>query len=217
MPKLVQNAVGEKVYVWSKRTGGPSSDANGQCVISAHGAQSVINSRFPIRNVKLIFYNPHGSSLVDPGIKSIMTGGKLPTEVVASGTCRDYLLSKYQGRHQGGRGPGSETYEFIGGLGDQVEGQAEIWRDIYRDAFKRGDIDALRQASHLLSRYNSWMDIVTIRHRPLKIDPMLSEVITALQKAGYRYTTIHCVFCRGPQLPQLPWKAVPDFHAPDVT
>jgi hypothetical protein len=211
MAQLVQNAVGEKLYVWSKSQGMPSPDAGGRCIITSHGAQSMINSTFPINNkVKLIFYCPHGSNLLDPGTENIMKGEKQPTEVLDAGHSQDYVLSKYQ---KNGGGPRTETYDTIAKLGDRIAGLAQIWSNAMDDAAQKGDGDAFWQAALLLGKHTNWMDVVTIRNRPVKFDPTLSEVIKVLHNAGYRYTTIHCVFCRGPQ---LPWKSAPEFRPPNA-
>jgi hypothetical protein len=205
MPDLVQNAVGEKLYVWSQRHGKPTPDAKGRCIITAEGTQSIINSKFPVKDVQLIFYAPHGSLLKDPGIRSIMAGEKKSAEEVTSGDCQDYVLEKFR--------KGSESYDKIRGLRDDIEDDTQRSRVEFKKALNEGDDAATWKATLSLDGLSNWMDVVTIRHRPLMSDPMLSEVITTLHKAGYRYTTIHCVFCRGPQLPWLP---EPKYEAPNA-
>jgi hypothetical protein len=54
----------------------------------------------------------------------------------------------------------------------------------------RADIAAMKGGS----RWNR--DIVTVRNRRWRSDLTLSDVIRILHEHGYRYTTIHCAFCR---------------------
>lgn len=49
-----------------------------------------------------------------------------------------------------------------------------------------------------MSGYGNTMDIVTIRNRPFRTLPTLSELITELYAAGFDYKNIHCFFCRSP-------------------
>jgi hypothetical protein len=206
---LVQNAVGNKLYVWSNREGRPSADTT-ECLISAHGGQSIINSRFDVRAVKLVFYCPHGFSLSDPGLDAVVSGTIKVNQTVESGQCQDYELSKYQGADNNNAG---ETYTKIRGLADTLAQQAETTREtalkmcdmaIAANGKAKQKLDAIAEREH--KRYlqlGRWMDIVTVRKQDFWrqwSNPMLSDVIKVLHSAGYDYTTFHCVFCRSPQL-----------------
>jgi hypothetical protein len=109
MADLIHNAVGEKINVWSKCQGGPSSEANGRCIISSHGGQSIINSTFPVKGVKLVFYGPHGYSIAAGNMVDILREKKARVEVVNAGNCQDYYLSKFQNSGSGGARPGPSS------------------------------------------------------------------------------------------------------------
>jgi hypothetical protein len=209
MADLVQNAVGERIYVWSRRQGKPSPEAQGRCVISSHGGQSIINSKFPVEDVKLVFYGPHGSKIAIHDT-DILCETKERVEVVSAGDCQDYYLSKYQGSGSGG----AVSYEDIQGLGDEFDRQAKGADRWLISAIGGGNGDEMWRAALNAGQYSdTWKDIVTIRNRRLKFPILLSQVITELRAAGYRYTEFHCRFCR---TPVLPWKDRPDYQAKDV-
>ena len=104
---FTKTEVGRQIYVWSvngKKT------TNTAVVISAHGMQTIINSRHTLpRNLKnIVFYAPHGTNLRDPLLENIIAGKVLPAEI-SKGDTQDYHLTKYQGTHNGV----GETYEEI--------------------------------------------------------------------------------------------------------
>jgi hypothetical protein len=208
---LYQSKVGSQLYVWSQTPGGMSPNTT-ECVISAHGGASIINSTF-VSGVNLIFYCPHGSTLIDAGIlPDILLGTIVSQPPVAPGQCQDYTLSKYQGRHS----DGYETYDMVQAMDERTvkdagafETQAEQW---IKTGLTQEDVQTFEKGFNLLEKVGDfrWKDIVTIRNRGGRLDPMLSEVIAMLQGAGFTYSTIHCSFCRSSM---LPWKASPQ-HRP---
>jgi hypothetical protein len=209
---LFQNAVGEDLYVWSEKSGAPSG-RTAECVISAHGAQSFLNHMFPVGNTTLVFYGPHGYTLNDLGIEKFVSGQFAPYEQISQGQCQDYSLGKYQGRHN----RAGETYDKIGNMdGLLARTVAEAARGSRAAALQVANMDAddpmfntmlrsLDEGGKTRRRYQSWMDIVTIRNRSVLATGsgtvMLSDVVSRLAAAGYNYTKVHCAFCRGPISP----------------
>jgi hypothetical protein len=197
-----QNAVGERIYVFSENHGAKSTNCD-HCVISAHGRQTIMNSTFTNNAVNLHYYVPHGYSLKDPGLRAIMQQSKRPCQIIQAGRSPDYVLSKFQGRH----GNNAETYTSIG---NDINTAAVMLTNIqnsinHLNGFQRPDtkdIDQYRtMAEKTLSRRSRKMDVVTIRNRRLRFDLNLSDVIQILHQHGYNYTNIHCSFCRSPTLP----------------
>jgi hypothetical protein len=180
--------VGDKMYVWTQ--GGISPNRNSACIISAHGGQSIINStlgkaaRFDQR---FVFYCPHNYTLIDPSLMNILYGDVRPYETVTGGACQDYGLSKYQGAKHGS---GREKYSDI-----EVAGTTD--EELLKMGFKPEQLAARTRIAR------TDFDIVTIRYRRFKSDPMLSDVVKTLNTNGWIYRTFHCSFCRGPS---LPWK-----------
>lgn len=203
-----QNAVGEKTYAWTLRAGGPTPGV-AECVISAHGRQCIINPGTVLQNVQFIFYSPHGYALNDPGLAEVLTGGVRPSgPPVAAAQCQDYVLSKWQGRHGAGD---AETYGTIGAMEQTFVDNASRASNNLLNALNRvlnpPVPGAPRQGPNLLNNMivrnqalvDRWawrMDIISIRNRLAKKNPMLSEVVADLHAAGYGYTRIHCCFCR---------------------
>jgi hypothetical protein len=181
---LFRNCVrGGSLYVWSKNNGSASST---ECVISAHGLQRFINYKFTVEHVTLVFYAPPGRSL-NVRLEDVITGSVEGQTPISSGRCQDYELSKYQGNHGAGL---LESYNSIGTLDEYLNDEAGKWEE-KKVQNSAGDFDKY------IERYsNNWKDVVTIRNRQLKFNPMLSEVLRDLYDATYRYNTVHCSFCR---------------------
>ena len=206
---LYQSQAGSQLYVWSQTPGGMSPNTT-ECVISAHGGASIINSTF-VSGVELIFYCPHGSTLMDEGIlPDILLGTIVSQPPVVPGQCQDYSLSKYQGRHSGG----TETYEMVQTMDERTVKDAGAFKTQAEQLINTGltqeNVQTFEKGFNLLDKVSNyrWKDIVTIRNRGGRLDPMLSEVITTLRGAGFTYSTIHCSFCRSSV---LPWKASPAY------
>ena len=70
--ELMPTEVGPWIYVWSP--GGRKPTGGRECVISAHGVESRINSGIPKPKVTLYFYCPHGWNLNDPGLVGVNSG-----------------------------------------------------------------------------------------------------------------------------------------------
>lgn len=202
--QLCQNELGSKLYIWTK-TAGAASPGVKECVISAHGGQTIINSRFEVKGVTLRFYCPHGYALTDPGLEAVITQSVRHCQEVKDGKVQDYVLSKYQGKHN----KAGETYQKIGGLAETLEKGSSDLMDATLDFLGKyaEETNEKRKAKFLeivdrniaqLESKGRWMDIITLRNRRMRFDLNLSEVIKKLNASGYGYTTVHCSFCRCP-------------------
>ena len=166
-----------RYYVWT--IGGK---VNKSAVISAHGAQTWVNSKFKIPdNVKLHFYQPNGYLLQDPGLINVIYDEVKPLETVSGGKSQDYSLSKYQGAKHGSD---RESYQNIPSFGITKQELLDL-------GFKEADINNMKKA-------RDDIDIISVRNRRFKTDPVLSDLIKSVHNAGYKYTDFYCSFCRGP-------------------
>jgi hypothetical protein len=206
---LYQSKAGSQLYVWSQTPAGMSPNTT-HCIISAHGGASIINSTFN-SNVTLIFYCPHGNSLMDLGIMpDILLETIVHEPPVVAGQCQDYTLSKYQGRHSAG----VETYAHVQKMDERTVKDAGVFQSDAEGLMETGltkeNVKDFEKGFNLLAKVGNyrWKDIVTIRNRGGRMDPMLSEVIAMLHGAGFTYSTIHCSFCRSSM---LPWKTSPAY------
>ncbi|MEH0022180.1 MAG: putative adhesin [Desulfobacter sp.] len=109
-------AVTNRVKVHTRNPSG--NKVSSECVISAHGLRTGIHttkpSQFTVPSGKtIVFYGPDHHSLDDPGYKEAIYGALVPYEaygkkiaayesVHKDGTCPDYWLKKYQGKHMDG-------------------------------------------------------------------------------------------------------------------
>ncbi len=160
-----------------------------ELLISAHGGYSARADYFTIPadwgNFELKFYAPDGYVLQDPGARRLMIGGGCPAfETLAPGArCRNYKLSKYQGRHGGG-----ETY-------------ASLAADMTVSRSHRNMVLGLTNAERALLpavqlNYSPTMDVLTVRNRVLtRHTPNLFEAV-GLARGIHPYRVIHCSFCR---------------------
>ena len=178
---FVKNELGNKVYVWTQG-GGKESQKEG-AIISSHGGQAIFNGEFSVPDgVTLHFYAPHGYALQDPSLFSVILGKATVNETVKGPKkFADYKLHKYQGSH----GNESENYESIGLLGMTDQ-------ELIDAGFSRQQLESRDKPLPL--------DVITIRNRNMRVSPMLSDVLNLLQTNGWNYKTIHCSFCRCPQM-----------------
>lgn len=99
--------LGRHLYLFRSKTN--SAD----CIISAHGGYLFDTMSFTVpKGIELRFYSPHSTALLDPGLEEFHEhlAEAVPVEVRTGGkSCRDYLLEKYQGRHN----EAGETYDSI--------------------------------------------------------------------------------------------------------
>lgn len=171
-------ALGSHFYLFKSATN------KTDCLISAHGGFRKTTATFNVSGCTLYFYVDHGSALADPGMALMYKKGK-PVETIGNNEkCRNYILSKYQGRHSKGR----ETYETI---------QEAIQTD---DAFTSqvlGLKDVMDERSWLLSmQQTKSMSVLTIRNRWFNTNQNLSDAIKAARREMNTLVNFHCSFCR---------------------
>jgi hypothetical protein len=167
--------VGSRLKLWSSLNGLHLN----KLVISSHGIPRLFNRQFTVpAGTTIVFYGPHGLSLVDPGFKLVVDGWVRPYESKNPlTTCPDYSLTKWQGYHDNpwARLPFAGSF-----LGDGKETYAAI--DDYLTN---------------LNPTNNTADVLTIRATPGQISITLSFVLKELRKNSYNYSEIRCCFCRG--------------------
>ncbi|MGK9237035.1 hypothetical protein KXS07_18285 [Inquilinus limosus] len=199
---LIQNIVGDHLRVWTRTAGRPSTQA---CAISAHGTDFSPGRALRAPDVELVYYTPHGTTLTDPTLERFTAGTLRAVETVRTAQSQDYALSKYTNSlAAGGRrhNKAGESYASVAALPETMAGKAQTARDnaaAFRSAGQESYALAY-DADEALYAKGCQYDVVTIRNRAWRtsFNPLtLSEVITTLWNAGYRYSTIHCVFCRG--------------------
>jgi hypothetical protein len=185
---LQWSEVGDHAIVWSRGKKKPTGEKG--CVISAHGGEAQINGTLTLRSpsITLVWYGPHGVPLKDPMVG--MVARKLVVEhgttTVARGTTpdQDYILSKFQGKHGGGKVQ-LEDYDSI-----RQGMHPETYQDFISQGFKV--MDQERNLAPIV------LDVVTIRNRNcFYSSPTLFKVISDLHANGWIYNEIHCSFCRG--------------------
>lgn len=188
---FIQNAVGFDIYVWSLLKGKPS---HSHCVITAHGRTAGTAPQKPNRDVELRFYCEHGFTQGGAtDIRKLASGYCVPRETTsAQKLAYDYTLSKYQGKHQSSTSDDEhgETYAYIAKHIHNLE-------EFYRDVCKVNAETARKFLAEHRGHVN--MDVITIRNRKFKSPPTLTEVLNALDLAGYKYDVVHCSFCRPPE------------------
>lgn len=185
--------VGGRIYVFSNNLG---QQVNTECVIDAHGEQTIGNRTFEVPEGRSIsFYVDHGhpqifnnGSMTFPNnsddnfaytnaLEAIATGVAEPRHTIDGGgrvTVPDYSLSKIQRTKAGCMG--GAWSNWIGERNDMTYEHVE----------------------RFIGHFPATRDIVTIRNRQLKLEILLSEVVRLLTHGHYNYTAIHCSFCRSP-------------------
>jgi hypothetical protein len=174
-----------------------SSTNSKDCMISAHGGYVSENRSFKVPSGTTIhFYGEHGAALLDPGITTFMKDASRAKskETYTSGqTCRNYLLSKYQGAHAGSDGKSVlESYEMVA---QAVSGRDKIRSSRFKSLLaSAGD----NQTKILQTLAEDWGgSILTIRNRwNVFLGVPLRDAIKAAQKHSPALKTFHCVFCR---------------------
>ncbi|MDF1505169.1 putative adhesin [Roseisolibacter sp. H3M3-2] len=184
--------VGDVLNIWSASTGKHASTA----VITAHGGDAYVNGMDKAPDYTLAYYSDHGHILSDPSIMYILTGRSIPCQTIQSRASQDYELTKYTNTSATVTGSrqhntGGESYDSIRSL------EQEFSKGLAR---QRGSGSAQEQV-YLAGMK---MDVITIRDRKFYASPKLSDVLKILDKHKYRYTTLHCSFCRGGGQAQAP-------------
>ncbi|NYZ12245.1 hypothetical protein HL658_06770 [Azospirillum sp. RWY-5-1] len=171
-------ALGSHFYLFKSETN------KTDCLISAHGGYKKTTSDFTVKGCTLYFYVDHDFALADPGMALMYKKGK-PVETISDNQkCRNYILSKYQGRHS----KSGETYETI---------HDAIQRD---DAYTsqilslKGIMD--EKSWKLSMQQTNSMNILTIRNRWFNTNQNLSDAIAAARREMSTLVNFHCSFCR---------------------
>ena len=198
-------AIGSKVYAWSPGGAKPPADRSRSCVISAHGVESFITSKFgKPKQVSLVYYCPHGWNLSETPVQALAKGELKPKErIPGKVACQDYALTKLQGSGQFEH----ETYGFIQtgmhrkALETRTRNRNVLTKEniSFQKKFQEDYFDTLaNNLEEQLGRIRDPIhDVITIRDRAMFSSPTLFEVIGLLEKAGFHYGDVHCGFCRG--------------------
>ncbi|QFT56409.1 putative adhesin [Microbulbifer sp. THAF38] len=186
-----------KIFTASGKRLGEASNL----VISAHGAatkQHFYTNGHGGDNI--FFFSPHGYSLSDPGISSVLSGNAKYHEWIKKGkVCHNYTLSKYQGYHGTTTGQilGRVTRPFIKGESyTDVQNALDNAHKHNQDYSSLDPNNPIHQK--MLANIKPVMeaDLLTIRHRVGKDDPTLVDVINTLHANKLHYDNIYCSFCR---------------------
>jgi hypothetical protein len=175
--------IGSKLYLFKSKSN--STD----CLISAHGGYYKESRTFQVPNgVTLYFYGEHKKVLSDPGIKLADTKAKYVERVGEGQKCVNYILSKYQGKHN----KAGETYEKIA---DRIAFQDKSLGDIFKMITTTQNEKLATKGLGMILDSQS-MSVVTIRNRWFASDVNLLEVISAVRKVLPGIKNFHCSFCR---------------------
>lgn len=192
-------ACGRYCYLFKSKTN--SSD----CMISAHGGFVAENRSFTVpQGVEVIFYGTHGAALQDPNISSFAPNlsKAIPVEVAPGGqSCRNYLLSKYQGAHAGASGTEVvETYDQIAGA---IASRDRVRQAKFDKMLKTPGGVVSTEDKVFTDLMENWGgSILTIRNRwDVLTGVPLSEAIKAARKEMPSLRAFHCIFCRCTMLP----------------
>ena len=155
---------GERVSVWTTQQGTRTSD---DAIISAHGETAFINDTFPQGTYSLVYFCPHKSNLVDPGLVKFWEYKVVAEEPpTTSPFGQDYLLTKYQGKHN----KAGETYDLI----ESLDTSTRVGPDIIT-----------------VSNDKSIWGMIA------GSDIKLSALIAMVFEKKFDYKRFHCAFCRG--------------------
>ena len=126
-------------------------------------------------------------------------GKATPTESFKLGQrCYDYNLSKYTNSDRNtSHNKVNETYASVNGLITEdyeanALSQLQALSESPYPPQVTADIEAILKKKLAFEP----MSILTIRNRRARLSTSLSEVLNALERKGYRYETVDCLFCR---------------------
>ncbi len=189
--------LGSYLYLFKSKSNG--SDL----IISAHGGFVSENRCFTVpKGITLHFYGEHGASLIDPGIAEFFRnqGRALATESVGPGEkCRNYLLSKYQGKH-------NKVGETYGQINQTVDTRDRVRVNNFKllmGASSTTNPDK-QKADRLMEQLEAGPggSVLTIRNRwNVVFGIPLEDAIKAAKKEMPTLSDFHCIFCRSAMLP----------------
>lgn len=174
----------KKFNVWTSVAGRASGNT---CLISSHGGEALINGMANVNAaIRLHFYVPHNFMLREQHFENAILNRQQPIERNRNARLsQDYRLAKAQYSTQA---------KFEAVAQDRRPREPELYRHFAEFAYGDDDDDVPPLAA-------ARTDLVTIRRRTFSRNPKLSEVLTTLWQAGYQYTQVYCLFCRGNQNP----------------
>ena len=183
-------AVGESIYVMVPK------DPPQRAIITAHGGHAVLTKTNSFRvhaDTVLQFYSDDTYSVIDPGFTNFLDHVAMPREVLSEGdTCFNYILTKYQGRHN----KKAETYATIGQDIDAMYNAAKTHRANVAK-YNRLGLTAFAKDNVLMAAFKSKVPaVLTVRNRWFKGDVTLSLAIDALKHVASSIQVIDCFFCR---------------------
>lgn len=178
--------IGKNFYLFKAVSSTPA------CLISAHGGH-YREQHFELPpGVTVHFYALHGFTLLDPGTQVLNLQVTPKESITGPASCHDYVLSKYQGRHNARE----ETY---GSIATQVRDTAQARSEAQTKYMRRAaegapDWQLISARDQVTSRTE--INIVTVRNRVGAGDMRLSALINAVHAAYPSFTVFHCSFCR---------------------
>jgi hypothetical protein len=185
-------SLGRYLYLFKSKTN--STD----CIISAHGGYMFENRDFTVPSgITLQFFSVHSSTLTDPGINAFQKNQAqaIPVETIQGGAkCRNYLLSKYQGKHN----KMDETYESIAsGVTQQDTLRTMFGTKLFKDASTTGGSpDKVEQMLKNIAR-NHGGSVLTVRNRfDVVFGIPLQDALKAAKKEMPTLRVFYCLFCR---------------------
>jgi len=208
--------VGNDLYVFTKKPGakGPGDKAvivaNSTFYHSnAQTAKRPMGERWGGYSPVLAFYSPHGMKLEARAELSVAMAYE-PYEFVPAESAPDYRLFKGVNgntrKKHNTEGLQYATLEDIDQLLSEMSKTSQASESIYWiGSFSRAALDT----PDIISIRNRWP------HWPTK-GVLLSEVITALNRANYKYGQIHCKFSRAGASDALYVPSVPEQFPADL-
>lgn len=179
--------IGSKLFIFKSKSN------NTDALISAHGGYHKGTSPFDVpKGVTLYFYGEADKVLSDPGVK-LADMNAVPVEQISSGTCTNYVLSKYQGSHAGAKGKPAETY---GSISNRIDLQDQNIDKMFQSLLTSTN---QKFSDALLKRIMGAraMSVITIRNRWTGGDVYLKDLVREVNKAFPLIKNFHCSFCRG--------------------
>ncbi|WP_032939595.1 putative adhesin [Citrobacter youngae] len=193
-------------------------------LITSHGGYYPFGSDFIIPpRVVLSVLGPHKHSLIDPKIHNMVKPSLMPYAEVSDQGIQLGVVNRHQSPW--GR-PKEHPFQYHVQTDKSITGtyKAGRFRNYTLCKFEDDtelDYDGIRRfinSNHFgisigdASRYTMRkMDVLSVRHRPLKMDPTLKDAITALIKNDIYYERIILCFCRSSVSPFASFKE--DYYA----
>lgn len=160
-----------------------------QLVITAHGGYAPWSGEVPVPpSTTLRFFNPHGTTLRDPGLATMAMA--------------DHVLFASVGNHHARLHDPSAVSAFSKGKVSVLSGSRHVGtvRNYYLAKYERDTVERMVEEADFVADFGIKSDFLAIRNR--KVLPgipsfiTLRDVFQALQAHGMHYDSILCLFCR---------------------